>query len=669
MNNSLTRASLEIGAIIANTYTIEGLLGKGGMGSVFLCSHARLPGKQVAIKVLHTEVSNSEVLSRFRREAEIASKLGHPNIVTVLDFNALDDGTPYLVLEYLVGESLWDRMRQGVLPLEFALSLARQVGAALASAHREGIVHRDLKPHNLFLVATETQGRPSEIVKVLDFGIAKTTEAEQARERKLTSPGMAMGTPEYMAPEQAAGRPADARCDVYALGAIVFEMLTGVAPYQGDNFMEILTKKATIDPVSPSTLRPNLPDAVSTVVMSAMARNPDLRPQTMEAFEYELNKCLAGRGVAVAQILGMSSDANLVANLNPGLSGGIAPPSAQTYPRPLSNAGLPSAGVAVATPALAASAPVRDSLADMVGAPLWPESRSAHDSDSRALFPNVPSGAVRKSAVASEYSSAPTDFDESLVLTRKSGIGSVLLAMLLVCGAGALAFVAVGEWKASRKPVNTALVPAQVTTQILAPVGSAAEPVTVPPLPVGSGSGSAAPVPQNLGSNAGRTSPNEPAASEKPDKVGLDKNDKLRPKPPVEGKKMSGKQLVAEIERLSGAAKMDDAEKVFEELRKVRGYKGIASYTYAYGLFQNKNYAGAARYAKTAATDGFDKPKSMELEGDAYLRLNEFVKAKSLYLVVWRTADTATKTTLRNKVNKCNAGLKLNKDHGLDSPA
>ena len=322
--------------------------------------------------------------------------------------------------------------------------------------------------------------------------------------------------------------------------------------------------------------------------------------------------------------------------------------------------------MASSSPAI--SLPVRDPIAAMVVAPVRAESRSSHDSDGRALLPSLPPGAVSNAAVATELMSTPTAFDESVSLSRKSGFGAVLMAILLVGGAGAMAYVAVGEWKASRKSMAAAPLP--ITTQVLAPIGPGSGPG---PSPVPIGSGSAAPVPQNVGFNAPNGSPGEPlspGSSEKPDKVGIDKNEKIvRPKPPGEGKKMSGKELVAEIERLSGAAKMADAEKVFDELRKVRGYKGIASYTYAYGLFQNKNYAGAARYAKTAAIDGYDKPRSMELEGDAYLRLNEFDKAKGLYLLVWRTADTATKTTLRTKVNKCNAGLKLSQNHGLDGPA
>ncbi|MBP9088928.1 MAG: serine/threonine protein kinase, partial [Kofleriaceae bacterium] len=638
-----------LNTVVDNRYRVVELIGEGGMGKVYLAEHVEI-GRRVALKVLHPSYGRMpDLVERFRREARAASKIGHPNIVDVTDSGTTADGQVFFVMEYLEGVELGGIIdREGAIDVARTLRIASQICRALAAAHNVGIIHRDLKPENVFLITREGT---ADFVKVLDFGIAKTTEAEQARERKLTSPGMAMGTPEYMAPEQAAGRPADARCDVYALGAIVFEMLTGVAPYQGDNFMEILTKKATIDPVSPSTLRPNLPDAVSAVVMSAMARNPAHRPQTMEAFEYELNKCLAGRGVAVAQILGMSSDANLVANLNPGLSGGTAPPSAQTYSRPVSNSGLPSASSASASSGPASSAPVRDPIAALVMAPLSPRAPSSHDADGQAVLPRLPPGAVSRSAEATALISVPTVFVEPSELARKSGFGSVLMAILLVGGAGALAFVAVGEWKA-RRHVATTPAPIQMTSQVVGAVGPA-------PVQVSKGSGSAAEAPQKLGSNASGTAPIElvaPATPEKPDKVGPDKNERTaRPKPIGDGKKMSGKELVAELERLSGAAKMDEAEKVFDELRKVRGYKGIASYTYAYGLFQNKNYAGAARYAKTAANEGFDKPRSMELEGDAYLRLNEFDKAKGLYLIVWRTADTATKTTLRTKVNKCNA--------------
>jgi serine/threonine protein kinase len=308
-----------LGLIVDGRYKVVELIGEGGMGKVYLAEHVDI-GKRVALKVLHPSYSRMpDLVERFRREARAASKIGHPHIVDVTDSGTTADGSAYFVMEFLEGVELGSVIeREGALEVARAVRIAQQICRALSAAHTAGIIHRDLKPENIFLTIRDGT---TDFVKVLDFGIAKTTEAEEARERKLTSPGMAMGTPEYMAPEQAAGRPADQRCDVYALGAILYEMLTGVPPYQGDNFMEILTKKATVDPVAPIHLRSTIPAPVSALVAAAMARNPDDRPATMEAFEYELTKCMAGRGAAVAQILGMSTDQHLVASMNPGLSG------------------------------------------------------------------------------------------------------------------------------------------------------------------------------------------------------------------------------------------------------------------------------------------------------------------------------------------------------------
>jgi tetratricopeptide (TPR) repeat protein len=212
----------------------------------------------------------------------------------------------YFVMEYLEGVELAAVIeREGAMDVARALGIGTQMCRALAAAHNAGIIHRDLKPENVFLVVREGT---TDFVKILDFGIAKSAELEETRKEKLTHPGMAMGTPEYMAPEQAAGKPADARSDVYAVAAIVYEMLTGEPPYQGENFMEILTKKATVEPTPPRQLRPELPEAVERAVMRGLARDTARRPPSMEAFEYDLTKCLAGRGVAVAKILGMQID-------------------------------------------------------------------------------------------------------------------------------------------------------------------------------------------------------------------------------------------------------------------------------------------------------------------------------------------------------------------------
>jgi len=299
-----------IGQVIDGRYRIDELIGEGGMGRVYLAEHVDI-GKRVAMKILHPVYSRMpDLVERFRREARAASRIGHPHIVDVTDSGTTGDGSVYFVMEYLEGVELASVIdREGALDIARALRIATQICRALAAAHAVGIIHRDLKPENIFLTVREGA---ADFVKVLDFGIAKSSEAEEARGKRLTHPGMAMGTPEYMAPEQAAGRQADERCDVYAVGAILYEMLTGAPPYEGDNFMEILTKKATVDPDPPGQLRPEIPPQVEALVVSAMARDPDDRPPSMESFEYELTKCLSGRGAAVAKILGIQSEAALL---------------------------------------------------------------------------------------------------------------------------------------------------------------------------------------------------------------------------------------------------------------------------------------------------------------------------------------------------------------------
>jgi serine/threonine-protein kinase len=341
-------------------------------------------------------------------------------------------------MEYLEGVELGSVIeREGALDPARAIKIASQICRALSAAHAQNIIHRDLKPENIFLI---NRDGAADFVKVLDFGIAKTTEAEQARERKLTSPGMAMGTPEYMSPEQAAGRAADARCDVYALGAILYEMLTGVPPYQGDNFMEILTKKATVDPVPTNVLRPGVPDQVNVLVMAAMARNPDERPQTMEGFEYELTKCLAGRGAAVAQILGLGMDAQLVANLNPGLSPRVLDEGTVTRPGSSPGLSLPEHPRAQTGGPVIYTTPVPGVL------------EGVHLSE---RMPAPPRSSSQMGAAAMPLEMAPTAVVTTEPVERSgSALGWVLLALVLFAGVGIMLYVASGERDGQRAPVT-----------------------------------------------------------------------------------------------------------------------------------------------------------------------------------------------------------------------
>ncbi|RKG68163.1 serine/threonine-protein kinase, partial [Corallococcus terminator] len=278
---------LHIDSVLRNTYKVVSVLGRGGMGSVFLAQHLRLPGKHVAVKVLRTGDSVSpDIHVRFRREAEIASRLGHPNIVEVLDFDTLEDGSPFLVLEYLRGESLQDRLRRGRLSLEEVFSFTRQMGSALQTAHRAGIVHRDLKPANIFLVPTDSGGVVGERVKLLDFGISKVMSSETLQ----TQDAVLIGTPQYMSPEQAQGRnrQIDARTDLFALGGIVFEMISGMTPFGGGSLAQIIYRVVHEPPVSLATLMPDLPPNVAAAVARALEKNPDNRYADVGAFIADL---------------------------------------------------------------------------------------------------------------------------------------------------------------------------------------------------------------------------------------------------------------------------------------------------------------------------------------------------------------------------------------------
>jgi serine/threonine-protein kinase len=271
-----------VGTVVAGTYEVTALLGQGGMGAVFVARHLRLPGKRVALKVLHQGGKDGEAYARFRREAEIVSRIGHPNIVEVLDFNTLPDGTPYLVLELLTGESLGARLAHGPLPVESALELLRQMGSALQAAHRAGVVHRDMKPENVFLCPSDAGGTIHERVKVLDFGISKIRGSQTV----VTQDSVLIGTPQYMAPEQALGRnqEIDARADQFALGCILYEMLAGRPPFSGEALATVIYS-IVHQPHEPlAKVAPRVPRSVAAAVDRALAKRPDDRFRDIGAF-------------------------------------------------------------------------------------------------------------------------------------------------------------------------------------------------------------------------------------------------------------------------------------------------------------------------------------------------------------------------------------------------
>jgi serine/threonine-protein kinase len=276
---------IPLGTVLRDTYEISGVLGRGGMGTVFLARHLRLPGRHVAVKVLRHDASlGEEVYLRFRREAEIASRLGHPNIVEVIDFDTLADGSPFLVMEHLKGMPLSRRIRKGAqLTLPEVFSIARQMGSALQAAHGAGVVHRDLKPGNVFLVPTELGGMSVEHVKLLDFGISKIIDSKTVQ----TQDAILLGTPQYMAPEQATGknREVDPRTDIFSFGCMVYEMLARKLPFKDGGILPELIYRIVYDPPEPLLdVAPQTPVHVVRAIEQALAKRPEDRFPDVSAF-------------------------------------------------------------------------------------------------------------------------------------------------------------------------------------------------------------------------------------------------------------------------------------------------------------------------------------------------------------------------------------------------
>lgn len=282
---------------LAGEYRIEKKIGEGGMGSVYGARHP-LIGKRAAIKVIRRELStNQEAVDRFVLEAQSVNQIGHPNIVDVFGFGQLPDGRSYFVMEWLEGESLRDRMQR---PLVFpeALEHLESIAKALQAAHDAGVVHRDLKPDNVFL--TSRKGEKPQ-VKLLDFGLAKLTGKDNQQTFERTRTGMVMGTPLYLSPEQAKGQKIDAATDVYSLGAMAYEMLTGVVPFKADSAVEIMAMHIS-QPAQPLVQRaPWVPLDINNLIMAMLEKEPRNRPTTQQVREQ-----LAGtRASAGAMTIGM----------------------------------------------------------------------------------------------------------------------------------------------------------------------------------------------------------------------------------------------------------------------------------------------------------------------------------------------------------------------------
>lgn len=294
--------AVEVGQLFGN-YRVVRLLGEGGFGEVYLVENPLIQ-RRAAVKVLHTALAqDAELVRRFLNEARAASAIRHPNIIDVLDAGGMPDGAPYILMEFLEGESLQKRLAdRGRLDLPRVLDIATQAGSALAAAHGAGIVHRDLKPENLFLVP-DKHASTGERVKVLDFGIAKIKHGSRAGGTVRTQTGVIMGSPAYMSPEQCKdSADVDLRSDVYSFATILYEMLAGRTPHVAATGTEMLVMHLTATPPPLHELAAEVPAHVEAAIMRGLARARDDRFADMASFV----EALHGR---VANVLGQSEPA------------------------------------------------------------------------------------------------------------------------------------------------------------------------------------------------------------------------------------------------------------------------------------------------------------------------------------------------------------------------
>src|ERR687888_327981 len=319
-----------INTLFDGRYRIIRKLGAGGMANVYLAEDQEL-GRRVAIKILDDRhAADDSFIERFRREAKNAAGLSHPNIVSIYDRGEAE-GTYYIAMEYLAGRSLKELIvSRGPTPIRIAIDYTRQTLAALGFAHRNGIVHRDIKPHN---VVVDADGR----LKVTDFGIARSGASQ------MTEVGSIIGTAQYLSPEQARGSPVDQTSDLYSVGVVLYELLTGQVPFTGDTPLEIAMKHLSEVPKPPSELRPEVPHDLDLVVLRALAKDPDDRYQTAEEMDKDLERVLSGMPVG-------AETAEAATAVLSGAGAAAAPtsvitrPTRAVTPRPGPPGGTPPAG-------------------------------------------------------------------------------------------------------------------------------------------------------------------------------------------------------------------------------------------------------------------------------------------------------------------------------------
>jgi serine/threonine-protein kinase len=388
--------TLEVGSVVDGKYRIVGLIGEGGMGAVFAGENIRIQ-RRVAIKVLHAAfTSNREVVLRFEREAQAAGRIGNDHIMEVLDLGTLPNGDLYLVMEFLDGEPLSGRLEAlGRLRAEQAVPIILQVLVGLQAAHEAGIIHRDLKPDNIFLLKEKAGHR--DYVKIIDFGISKFQPVGEEQAMQMTRTGTMIGTPYYMSPEQATGNsPVDARSDLYAVGVILYECVTGGVPFDAPSFNQLLFKIALSDPRPPQELVPELDPAFCALLNKSMAREPGLRFQSAQEFAAALDEWLRSGS---APNIGDSAAAHAAAS--------SAPPLPDEEPKTPKSKRTLAIGLAVAIFAIGAVAAA--AVFATSGDADVTEANAAPPTSAATIAPAMPTAAATDPITQRTVDSAPAE--------------------------------------------------------------------------------------------------------------------------------------------------------------------------------------------------------------------------------------------------------------------